>query len=139
MSQKIAFVGVGRMGANMARRLKDCNFSVTAVYDAHAPSAATARPAHHALLYGAQLFLLGACGCADQPARECGESQPHAASAAIPTLRPLRPLRRPLRHTLRHTLREANAPHRRGRQRRPGRLWGSGRRCAKETRCPGRQ
>ena len=40
MSQKIAFVGVGRMGANMARRLKDCNFSVTAVYDAHAPSAA---------------------------------------------------------------------------------------------------
>ncbi len=41
MSQKIAFVGVGRMGANMARRLKDCHFSVTAVYDAHAPSAAT--------------------------------------------------------------------------------------------------
>lgn len=41
MSQKIAFVGVGRMGANMARRLKDCSFSVTAVYDAHAPSAAT--------------------------------------------------------------------------------------------------
>ena len=41
MSQKIAFVGVGRMGANMARRLKDCNFNVTAVYDAHAPSAAT--------------------------------------------------------------------------------------------------
>jgi 3-hydroxyisobutyrate dehydrogenase len=40
MSQKIAFVGVGRMGANMARRLKDCNFSVTAVFDAHAPSAA---------------------------------------------------------------------------------------------------
>jgi len=40
MSQKIAFVGVGRMGANMARRLKDCNFTVTAVFDAHAPSAA---------------------------------------------------------------------------------------------------
>ena len=40
MSQKIAFVGVGRMGANMARRLKDCSFAVTAVYDAHAPSAA---------------------------------------------------------------------------------------------------
>jgi 3-hydroxyisobutyrate dehydrogenase len=40
MSQKIAFVGVGRMGANMARRLKDCNFAVTAVFDAHAPSAA---------------------------------------------------------------------------------------------------
>src|SRR6202011_5793564 len=29
----IGFVGVGRMGANMARRLKDRNFPVTAVYD----------------------------------------------------------------------------------------------------------
>src|ERR1700719_4502391 len=29
----IGFVGVGRMGANMARRLKDRNFQVTAVYD----------------------------------------------------------------------------------------------------------
>jgi len=29
----VAFVGVGRMGANMARRLKDCGYSVTAVYD----------------------------------------------------------------------------------------------------------
>ena len=29
----IGFVGVGRMGANMARRLKDRNFNVTAVYD----------------------------------------------------------------------------------------------------------
>src|SRR6266550_2749843 len=27
------FVGVGRMGANMARRLKDRSFHVTAVYD----------------------------------------------------------------------------------------------------------
>ncbi|MES2597388.1 MAG: NAD(P)-dependent oxidoreductase [Verrucomicrobiota bacterium] len=33
MSQKVAFVGVGRMGANMARRLKDCGYAVTAVYD----------------------------------------------------------------------------------------------------------
>jgi 3-hydroxyisobutyrate dehydrogenase len=40
MSEKIAFVGVGRMGANMARRLKDCSYAVTAVYDVHAPSAA---------------------------------------------------------------------------------------------------
>jgi 3-hydroxyisobutyrate dehydrogenase len=40
MSEKIAFVGVGRMGGNMARRLKDCGYTVTAVYDAHAPSAA---------------------------------------------------------------------------------------------------
>jgi 3-hydroxyisobutyrate dehydrogenase len=29
----VGFVGVGRMGANMARRLKDRNFRVTAVYD----------------------------------------------------------------------------------------------------------
>ncbi len=33
MSERIGFVGVGRMGANMARRLKEQNFSVTAVYD----------------------------------------------------------------------------------------------------------
>src|SRR4029077_14651325 len=31
----IGFVGVGRMGANMARRLKDRNFHVTAVCDAN--------------------------------------------------------------------------------------------------------
>jgi 3-hydroxyisobutyrate dehydrogenase len=40
MSEKIAFVGVGRMGANMARRLKDTGYTVTAVYDVHAPAAA---------------------------------------------------------------------------------------------------
>jgi 3-hydroxyisobutyrate dehydrogenase len=34
MSERIGFVGVGRMGANMARRLKDCGYSITAVYDA---------------------------------------------------------------------------------------------------------
>ena len=39
-SEKIAFVGVGRMGGNMARRLKDCGYKITAVYDAYAPSAA---------------------------------------------------------------------------------------------------
>lgn len=33
MSQNIAFVGVGRMGANMARRLKEQGFNVTAVTD----------------------------------------------------------------------------------------------------------
>lgn len=34
MSTKIGFVGVGRMGANMARHLKlDCNYEVSAVYD----------------------------------------------------------------------------------------------------------
>ncbi|HEX4708775.1 MAG TPA: NAD(P)-dependent oxidoreductase, partial [Candidatus Udaeobacter sp.] len=37
----IGFVGVGRMGANMARRLKDRGFHVTAVYDRNR-SAATA-------------------------------------------------------------------------------------------------
>lgn len=37
MSNKksISFVGVGRMGANMARRLKSQGFAVTAVYDAY--------------------------------------------------------------------------------------------------------
>lgn len=33
MKKSIAFVGVGRMGANMARRLKTQGFTVTAVYD----------------------------------------------------------------------------------------------------------
>ncbi|MBL9205976.1 MAG: NAD(P)-dependent oxidoreductase [Opitutaceae bacterium] len=40
MSDKIAFVGVGRMGANMARRLHESGFVVAAVYDSHAPAAA---------------------------------------------------------------------------------------------------
>lgn len=35
----IGFVGVGRMGANMARRLKDCGFHVTAVYDVNRKAA----------------------------------------------------------------------------------------------------
>jgi len=34
MTERIGFVGVGRMGANMARRLKDCGFPIGAVYDA---------------------------------------------------------------------------------------------------------
>ncbi|CAF0692545.1 NAD(P)-dependent oxidoreductase [Candidatus Methylacidithermus pantelleriae] len=33
MSEKIGFVGVGRMGANMARRLHDKQFTISAVYD----------------------------------------------------------------------------------------------------------
>lgn len=33
MAERIGFVGVGRMGANMARRLKECGYPVTAVYD----------------------------------------------------------------------------------------------------------
>lgn len=40
MSQNIAFVGVGRMGANMARRLKDCGYKITAVHDANKSAAA---------------------------------------------------------------------------------------------------
>ncbi len=36
----VAFAGVGRMGANMARRLSDCGHRVAAVYDIHAPAAA---------------------------------------------------------------------------------------------------
>ena len=38
--QRIAFVGVGRMGANMARRLKDCGYDVTAVNDVNHEQAA---------------------------------------------------------------------------------------------------
>ncbi|MFZ4387130.1 MAG: NAD(P)-dependent oxidoreductase [Chthoniobacterales bacterium] len=37
--ETIAVVGVGRMGANMARRLKDQGYSVTAVFDSHSPLA----------------------------------------------------------------------------------------------------
>ncbi|MBL4576323.1 MAG: NAD(P)-dependent oxidoreductase [Opitutaceae bacterium] len=40
MSEKIGFVGVGRMGANMARRLKECGYDVTAVYDVYTAGAA---------------------------------------------------------------------------------------------------
>ena len=35
----VGFVGVGRMGANMARRLADCEFHVTAVYDVNRAAA----------------------------------------------------------------------------------------------------
>jgi 3-hydroxyisobutyrate dehydrogenase len=41
MSERIAFVGVGRMGANMARRLQETGHNITAVYDSHAASAET--------------------------------------------------------------------------------------------------
>lgn len=37
--EKIGFVGVGRMGANMARRLKDQGFAVAAVYDINTEAA----------------------------------------------------------------------------------------------------
>lgn len=40
MSQKIGFVGVGRMGANMARRLQEVGYTIAAVYDVRAASAA---------------------------------------------------------------------------------------------------
>ncbi len=33
MAEKIGFVGVGRMGSNMARRLKECGYEIGAVYD----------------------------------------------------------------------------------------------------------
>src|SRR5882724_7710103 len=39
MSQTIGFVGVGRMGANMARRLKETGYTITAVFDANAAAA----------------------------------------------------------------------------------------------------
>jgi len=37
--QRIGFVGVGRMGANMARRLKEVGYPVTAVYDVRSENA----------------------------------------------------------------------------------------------------
>jgi 3-hydroxyisobutyrate dehydrogenase len=39
MNQTIGFVGVGRMGANMARRLKECGWTISAVYDVNPASA----------------------------------------------------------------------------------------------------
>lgn len=39
MPEKIGFVGVGRMGANMARRLKDCGWPIAAVYDINSAAA----------------------------------------------------------------------------------------------------
>ena len=51
--EKIGFVGVGRMGANMARRLKDQGFTVSAVYDVNQPAAQTLAQE------------LGATACAD--------------------------------------------------------------------------
>ena len=44
MSEKIAFVGVGRMGANMARRLKECGHALTAVYAVNPAAAAALAP-----------------------------------------------------------------------------------------------
>jgi len=53
MSEKIGFVGVGRMGANMARRLKEAGHPVVAVYDVNASVAQALAPE------------LGAEACAD--------------------------------------------------------------------------
>ena len=39
MAEKIGFVGVGRMGANMARRLKESGYEIAAVYDVNAAAA----------------------------------------------------------------------------------------------------
>src|SRR5580698_5754739 len=39
MTERIGFVGVGRMGSNMARRLKEQGYQVTAVYDVNAAGA----------------------------------------------------------------------------------------------------
>jgi len=41
MHEKIGIVGVGRMGANMARRLHECGFPIAAVYDLKPASAQT--------------------------------------------------------------------------------------------------
>src|SRR5215471_1248781 len=39
MAEKIGFVGVGRMGANMARRLKESGFEISSVFDVNAQAA----------------------------------------------------------------------------------------------------
>jgi 3-hydroxyisobutyrate dehydrogenase len=39
MAERVGFVGVGRMGGNMARRLKECGFEVSAVFDANTAAA----------------------------------------------------------------------------------------------------
>src|SRR2546425_900805 len=39
MAEKIGFVGVGRMGSNMARRLKECGHEIAAVYDVNTAGA----------------------------------------------------------------------------------------------------
>ena len=39
MPERIGFVGVGRMGANMARRLKECGCEIAAVYDVNTAAA----------------------------------------------------------------------------------------------------
>ena len=39
MAEKIGFVGVGRMGSNMARRLKECGYEISAVYDVNTDAA----------------------------------------------------------------------------------------------------
>ena len=39
MAERVGFVGVGRMGANMARRLKDCGYEIAAVYDVNTTAA----------------------------------------------------------------------------------------------------
>jgi len=55
MAERIGFVGVGRMGANMARRLREVGFPVTAVYDVR-PAAALdlAREHRHANGFAAE-------------------------------------------------------------------------------------
>src|ERR1700710_1803321 len=39
MAEKIGFVGVGRMGSNMARRLKEQGYAISAVFDVNAATA----------------------------------------------------------------------------------------------------
>ncbi|MDG1892970.1 MAG: NAD(P)-dependent oxidoreductase [Verrucomicrobiota bacterium] len=49
MSKRIGFVGLGRMGANMALRLKECGYRVSAVFDINQDTAAGAAKALGAL------------------------------------------------------------------------------------------
>ena len=52
MAFKIGIVGVGRMGSNMALRLKDCGYQVTAVFDSQSELAEKWHPQSEQRLAG---------------------------------------------------------------------------------------
>lgn len=61
MSKKIGFVGVGRMGANMARRLNECGENVAAVFDVNSEAASELAQEIGATQSNSVKDLAGAC------------------------------------------------------------------------------
>ncbi len=51
MTKRIAFVGIGRMGGNIARHLKDVGYSITALYDIDATAVAELAAELHSTAY----------------------------------------------------------------------------------------